>query len=502
VSLLAGVVGALLAAHVAPPLAAARIAPPDVDALVQVRGGLRATDAGTRALSAGVCDMLDAIGARQAWAHAAASAKLSPWTLFERCAGRDASLLVRRAEVGVEWVLALEVPPTEACELLRGMGARMQGSSRFAMPQLGLVGSVIGDWLLVTDRAESPLLRDMLRVASEPGQPSLAAQLPDGAFRESDAAIEVALRHGASGSVRSVWRAFGNESGVHIDALAAGASDPLGEVRAAVPVGEELSALPEDTVACWVQPMPRDPVPAAWSRLVPAWKPDEAVDATLGARMLVAVGPCGWSEGKLTLAVAYELKDAVRGTAAADAMLDRVAGCCAARPERACSQLARRHGAPLEAPRTWDAPAVVQQAFGGLDVLGATELVARTVPLGNGGWRVYASDRWWLDRVAASLEEVHAPASSVAGSASPRRVGHAHGMRLADALRSGIASSAASDGAPQARALMAAMLRHVGEVTWQSEPIAPGLWRAGLDMTPLRPDEAASVQVADRPWPR
>ena len=102
------------------------------------------------------------------------------------------------------WVLALEMKASEACELLRSLGGRMKGAQRFDLPQLGLSGSVAGDWLLVSDSAESPLLRDMLRLASEPGQPSLADEVamigPD-----DDAAITVALRHDRLATGLSVW---------------------------------------------------------------------------------------------------------------------------------------------------------------------------------------------------------------------------------------------------------------------------------------------------------
>ena len=60
---------------------------------------------------------------------------------------------------------------------------------------------------------------------------------------------------------------------------------------------------------------------------------------------------------------------------------------------------------PIESPRVCDEPGVAQAAFAGIEPVGAPELFARTVVLRKGGWRVYASDRSWLDRVAASLEE-------------------------------------------------------------------------------------------------
>lgn len=490
----------LLAGHAAPPLAAARIAPPDVDALVQVRDGLQAPDAGSRALAEGVCSMLDAVGAREGWKQAAAAAGISPWALFQRCAGRDASLLVRRGAQGPEWVLALEIPSREACELLRSMGGRMQGASRFSLPQLGLEGAVAGEWLLVSDRADGRLLRDILRVSSEAGQPTLAEALPQGALQPSEARVSVALRHGGSVKGHSVWRASADASGVHVEVLAALDRDPLGELRDGGVSGEELTALPEETMACWVQSMPRHPVPAAWWRAQPAWKPDAAVEGSLGRRMLVAVGPRHDGEGSAALAVAYELTDAEAGTRAADALLDRVAGCCATPATAPCTVLARRHGASLEAPRSWDAPALVGQAFAGLEPLGGAELHARTVILRHGGWRVYASDDHWLRRVAGSLEEL--PEGAAHASVDAARVGHAQGGALAPVLAGWAQVRELAGGCGGPMRFLSAMLRRSGEVSWQVSAQGPGRWRGQVDLAPPMPSEAEAVQVADRPLPQ
>lgn len=499
-SVIAVMASLLLAGHAAPPLAAARIAPPDVDALVQVRDGLQAGDAGSRALAEGVCAMLDAVGAREGWRQAAAAAGVSPWALFQRCAGRDASLLVRRGSEGPEWVLALEIPSREACDLLRSMGGRMRGASRFSLPQLGLEGAVAGEWLLVSDRADGRLLRDMLRVSSEAGQPTLAQALPDGALQPSEARVSVALRHGGSVKGHSVWRASADATGVHVEVLATLDGDPLGELRDGSVPGEELSALPEETIACWVQPMPRNPVPAAWWRVQPAWKPDAAVEGSLGRRMMVAVGPRHDGEGTAALAVAYELTDAQAGTRAADAMLDRVAGCCAAPETTPCAALARRHGASLEAPRSWDAPALVAQAFAGLEPLGGGELHARTVMLRHGAWRVYASDAHWLGRVAASLEEL--PERPTHGSEDFARVGHARGAALAPVLAGWAQARESAGGCGRPMRFLSAMLARSGEVSWHMTAQGPGRWRGQVELSPPMPSETEAVQVADRPLPQ
>lgn len=501
-SVLALVAAVLLGGHAAPPLAAAAIAPPDVDALVQVRGGLRGSDAGTRALAQGMGAMLEALGAREAWNRAASSAGVSPWTLFERCAGRDASLVVRRSRLGPEWVLALEVPAREACDLLRSVGGRMRGASRFSLPQLGLEGAVAGDWLLVSDHADGPLLKDMLRLSTESGSPTLAEALPQGSLGPSDASVSLALRHGCSSAGHSVWRATGDADGVHVEMLAKLDRDPLGELRSGTASGEELSVLPAETMACWVQPMPQNLVPAAWSRAQPAWKPDDALERALGRRMIVAVGPPGDGEGTAALAVAYELVDAEAGTQASDALLERVAECCTVTPARSCTQLARRHGAPLEAPRHWDAPTLVAQVFGGLEPLEAGELHARTVSLRSGGWRVYASDAQWLTRVAASLEELQETAPSRPAETQVQRVGAARGVVLGPVLERWAQARESAGGCGRSMRLLGGLLSRAGEVSWKLSADGPGRWRGRVDLTPPLPTESEAVQVVDRPQSR
>ena len=499
-SVLATIAGLVLGANAAPPLAAARLAPPDASAVIQVRGGLEGRSVGMRTLVAGVRSLVDTMGAGERWAQAATLAKLSPEALLRRCAGRDASLVVRAERDGPTWVLALEMKQADACDLLRAVGGRMKGAQRFEIPQLGLVGSVSGEWLLVTDRADSGLLRDMLRIASEPGQPSLADELPEAEFDE-DAAITVALRHDRLASGVSVWSLADQASGVRVRVRAAIEGQPIGALREEVEPVFALAALPEETIASWVQPMPVHPVPAA---LRGACFEAETADATLGARMAVAVGPPRDADGAVAVAVAYELVDAAAGTRAHDALLDRMAASIAAKAGHAPSARASRAQRPIESPRTCDEPGVAVAAFAGLEPVGQAELFTRTVVLPSGGWRVYASDRCWLDRVAASLEEQPAPGHALAGPPHWTRVGRLDGGLLALALDRWAGDRERRRGCSKPLQLLAAVVRNAGEVSWRVADHGAGLIEAQFDIEPVLDaslDGAAIAGISARPLP-
>ena len=106
----------------------------------------------------------------------------------------------------------------------------MKGGQRFELPQLGLAGSVVGDWLLVTDRADNALLRDMLRASSEPGQATLADELPP-IGDDADAAITVALRHDHLATGVSVWSLSDEAGRVQVRMRASLEGQALGALR-------------------------------------------------------------------------------------------------------------------------------------------------------------------------------------------------------------------------------------------------------------------------------
>lgn len=499
-SVLATIAAWALAANAAPPLAAARLAPPDASAVIQVRGGLEGRSAGMRALVAGVRSLVDSMGAGERWAAAASMAKLSPEALLKRCAGRDASLVVRAERGGPAWVLALEMKPGDACDLLRALGGRMKGSQRFELPQLGLAGSVAGDWLLVTDHAESALLRDMLRIASEAGEASLADELPS-VDADQDAAITVALRHDRLATGVSVW-SLSDEAGrvkVHVHAALEG--EALGGLRDEAEPVLALGSLPEETIASWVQPMPVNAVPASMRGA--CFDPEQA-DATLGARLAVVIGPPRDADGAVALAVAYELKDAMSGTRTHDALLDRMAASIAARSGRAPESRPSRASRPVESPRTCDEPGVAEAAFAGIEPVGAPELFARTVVLPQGGWRVYASDRSWLDRVSAAFEEQPAATQALVGPPHWTRVGRLDGGLLARALDRWAGAREERRACVKPLQLLSAVVRNAGEVSWRVADHGAGLIEAQMEIEPaLDPslDGAALAGLSTLPLP-
>ena len=499
-SMLATIAAWAIAANAAPPLAAARLAPPDASAVIQVRGGLEGRSAGMRTLVAGVRSLVDSMGAGERWAAAAAMARLSPEALLKRCAGRDASLVVRAERGGAAWVLALEMKSADACDLLRSLGGRMKGAQRFELPQLGLAGSVSGDWLLVTDRADSALLRDMLRASSEPGQPTLADELPP-ISSDSDAAITVALRHDRLATGVSVWSLSEEAGRVRVRVRASLEGEALGGLRDEVEPVFALGSLPEETIASWVQPMPVHAVPAA---LRGACFDAEQADATLGARLAVAIGPPRDADGAVAIAVAYELTDAAAGTRAHDALIDRMAVSIAARAGRAAELHPSRIGRPVESPRTCDEPGVAQAAFAGIEPVGQPELFARTVVLAKGGWRVYASDRCWLDRVAAALEEQPVAAQALAGPPHWTRVGRLDGGLLARALERWAGERERQHACAKPLQLLSAVVRNAGEVSWRVADHGAGLVEAQMEIDPALDaslDGAALAGLSKLPLP-
>ena len=499
-SLLATVLGLALAANAAPPLAAARLAPPDATAVIQVRGGLDGRSAGMRTLVSGVRTLVDTMGAGERWADAAAMVRLSPEALLKRCAGRDASLVVRAERGGPTWVLALEMKPADACELLRAVGGRMKGARAFEVPQLGLVGSVAGEWLLVTDRSDSPLLRDMLRVSSEPGQPSFADELPP-VEPDGDAAITVALRHDRLAQGCSVWCLSERGDSVTVRMRAAVEGDPLGALRDEVEPSLQLEGLPEETIASWVQPMPVHAVPPA---LRGACLEAEQIEGSLGPRMAVLVGPPRDADGAVAVAVAYELSDAAAGTRAHDALLDRLAAFVASREGRAPEPRPDRSRRPLESTRVCDEPGFGMAAFGGLEPVGRPDLFGRTVVLPRGGWRVYASDRAWLDRVSVALEEQPAATRVMVGPARWTRVGRLDGALLGQALDRWAVARERRNGCARSLQLLAALLRGAGPVSWRVADHGGGMLEAQFDIEPSIDsplDGAALADLSSRPLP-
>ena len=495
------ILACMLAANVAPPLGVAALTPPDVDAVVQVRGNLQEGQCASACmLRRGVQTLLTELGAKQRWEAAAAQAHLSPDELLRRCAGRDASLVVRRDADGPAWVLALEMPDKDACDLLRAMGGRMRGSAKFEIPQLGLVGGLHGDWLLITDRADSRLLKDMLRVGSEPDQPSLATGL--GSMRmDDDAVITVAMRHDRIAKGLSVWGLSTRGTGMHVQMRARLQGDPMGETVRACEPAMVLEAMPEETVACWMQDMPVHALPQAWSERLSAWNLDAATQATLGDRLAVVVGPSEGEDESLAVAVAYRVRDAKAATRAQDAMLDRVAAALATEAGQPVPKRPSRAAMPTDAPRTCDEPGLAQAVFGNCDGDGAAELHARTVVLPRGGWRVYASDRQWLDRVAASLEEHPEPRDTEVGAPFWTHAGHMHGDRLARMIELECGAHESRGGCAKPARLLAACLRQAGTISWRMAQPEPGSVEMSIELQPsLAPVISPQVpaQLAER----
>ncbi len=495
------ILACMLAANVAPPLGVASLTPPDVDAVVQVRGNLQEGQCASACmLRRGVQTLLTEMGAKQRWEAAAAQANLSPEELLRRCAGRDASLVVRRDADGPSWVLALEMQSNDACNLLRAMGGRMRGNARFEIPQLGLVGGLHGDWLLITDRADSRLLKDMLRVGSEPDQPSLAGGL--GEMRmDDDAVITVAMRHDRIANGLSVWGLSARGTGMHVQMRAQLQGDPMGDTLRACEPAMVLEAMPEETVACWMQDMPVHAVPQAWSERMAAWNLDAATRDSLGDRVAVVVGPAEGEEDSLAVAVAYRVRDAKAATRAQDAMLDRVAVAIANEAGQTVPKRPSREAMPVDAPRTCDEPGLAQAVFGNCDGEGTAELHARTVVMPHGGWRVYASDRQWLDRVAASLEEHPEPRESVMGAPFWTRAGHMHGDRLAHMIEVQCGALESRGGCAKPARLLAACLRQAGTISWRMAQPHAGQVEMSIELQPsLAPlnTPAIPAQLAER----
>lgn len=495
------ILACMLAANVAPPLGVASLTPPDVDAVVQVRGNLQEGQCASACmLRRGVQTLLTELGAKQRWEAAAAQAKLSPEELLRRCAGRDASLVVRRDTDGPAWVLALEMQEKDACDLLRAMGGRMRGKARFEIPQLGLVGGLHGEWLLITDRSDSRLLKDMLRVGSEPDQPSLASGL--GSMRmDDDAVITVAMRHDRIAKGLSVWGLSARSAGMHVQMRARLDGDPMGDTVRACEPAMMLEAMPEETVACWMQDMPVHAVPQAWSERMAAWNLDAATQASLGDRLAVVVGPAEGEDESMAVAVAYRVRDAKAATRAQDAMLDRVAAAIASEAGQTVAKRPSRAAMPVDAPRACDEPGLAQAVFGNCDGEGAAELHARTVVMPRGGWRVYASDRQWLDRVAASLEEHPEPREQVVGAPFWTHAGHMHGDRLAHMIELACGAHESRGGCAKPARLLAACLRQAGTISWRLARPEPGSLEMSIELQPaLAPviTPPAPSQLAER----
>ena len=153
-----------------------------------------------------------------------------------------------------------------------------------------------------------------------------------------------------------------------------------------------------------------------------------------------------------------------------------------------------RAALPVEAPRNCDEPGLAQAVFGGCEDRADAELHARTVALPVGGWRVYASDRQWLDRVAASLEEHPVPTSAGAGAAYWTHAGHVHGARLAALIQAECARHDSRGGCAKPARLLAACLQRAGTISWRLAQPAPGQIEAILELQP--PFDPVSVPAA------
>lgn len=493
----------VMMAGAAPPLAAARMAPPDVHAVIQVRGGLAGKSAGMRTLGAGLRSLVESIGAGERWGAAARLAELSPEALLQRCAGRDASLVVRAGcgGNGGGWVLALEMEGREACDLLKSVGARMSGGGRFEVPQLGVVGRVSGDWLLISDRAENPLLRDMLRIASEAEAPNFAQTLPQGWDQDDASAVTVALRHDRMTQGVSVWSIRDEGPRVRVQLRASLPDRPFGALQDEVVPIVDPEALPEETIACWMQAMPVRLVPKVWCADGAECDAVAAVDRTRGARMAVLIGPRSDGEGAFAAAVAVELRDAQAGTRAHDAMLDQAAAALARLDGRPLPGRIDRTRLPIEAVRHCDERGMAETTFGAFECLGTSELHTRTVPTVGGGWRVYASDVAWLDRVVSVIEDQ--PASKpVQEMARWTRTGCADGGALAAGLDRWARERSRHGGCAKTLEVLAGVVRNAGRVTWRMQEPAPGVYQAEIELLPMDAsafDRSAIAEAGPRP---
>jgi len=425
----------------------------------------------------------------------------SPDALLQRCAGRDASLVVRAGRETGGWVLALEIDGKEACDLLKSVGGRMRGGARFDLPQLGLAGCVSEPWLLVTDDAESPLLRDMLRLAAEPDQASFAQALPAGWEREDRAAVTVALRHDRVARGLSVWSLRDDGPTVEVRVRGAFEDRPLGALGSAAEPIMDLEAVPVDTVACWMQAMPANPVPGGWCTDASCQAIVERLRGVSGGRMAVFVGPRRDGEGAFAAAVAFELKDASCGSRAHDAMLDHAVAALARLEGRAPARGIDRTKLTIEAVRHCDEPGMSETTFGALECLGAAELHARTVPTRFGGWRVYATDVPWLDQVVASIEDQPAPATSTNGGAW-LRAGCAQGSALAAGLDRWAGERRRHGGCVKSMEVLSAIVRNAGRIAWRVAEPSPGVYEAEMELSPIDAsafDGAAIAEAAKRP---
>ena len=484
-----------MASSAAPPLGVASLAPQDVDAVIQVRGGLQGTAGpGSHMLQQAVAGLLRSAGAADAWSGAAAIAGMKPEALLDRCAGRDASLVIRTDTRRAEWVLALEIAPGEACQLLKAMGGRVTGSGRFEIPRLGLVGSRHGPWVLVTDDPASTLLRDMHRVGCEGDMPCLRSALPQDLSPDDDAAVVVAVRHEGGGGGRSIWAIQPCANGLRVRMQGRFDADPLGAVIDGPEPSVMLEVMPEETVACWMQPMPVQPLPAALVPLAPHGLPDD-VRRTLGDRMAVLAGP--GREGCVAVAVAYEIRDPSVAPGAHDAMLmtmARQAG--VSTPSMTLARSARR----LESPRDLTGTGLAPRLMEGLDCPMAGELHARTVCTKERGWRVYANDRPWLDRVVASLEEHPAPPLALTGPPQWTRSGFMQGAPLARALQACAGQRAQQGRCADGFRLMAEWAGLADVVAWRVAQPEPGQLRAEMEISPaVGPTLEPESTVASRP---
>ncbi len=488
-----------LAAGAAPPLGVAGMVPWNADAIVQFRGPMhRATGPGAELLRSCAEQVLERLGACERWRQAAMAASMAPEALLDRVAGRDASLVLRRSAAGPSWVLALEMRGGDACDLLRGMKARMAGRGRFELPQLGLAGAWHREWLLVSDRPENPLLQDMLRMQDDASEASMRSTLPADLQLDPDAAVTVALRHRGEGSGHSVWAFTPTRTGVAVQ-MEGVATDPILDplVDGPEPIAM-LEAMPEETVAFWMQRRPLDPVPQAWRRALPGQHVAPEVLTTLGERLIVVVGPDS-PEGVPQVAVAVQVLDAEAGTRAQDDMLDRVARAMA-RERGAAPRTRRRDGVPLEAPRAVEEFGVAAAAWDGWPLSSSAELHARTVITGKGGWRLYANGRTWLDRVTGSLEEHPLAEGEQTLPAGWDRHGFVHGQSVAPWLGAAAASREAAGGCAEGLRVLERMVARCGLTEWRLRSASPGRIHVRAHVVPASPASPSTPpSVAVRP---
>jgi hypothetical protein len=203
----------------------------------------------------------------------------------------------------------------------------------------------------------------------------------------------------------------------------------------------------------------------------------------------------------MAVAVAYRVRDAKAATRAQDAMLDRVAAAIANEAGQTVPRRPSRAAMPVDAPRACDEPGLAQAVFGNCDGEGAAELHARTVVLPGGGWRVYASDRQWLDRVAASLEEHPEPRDTEVGAPFWTHAGHMHGDRLARMIEVECGVRESRGGCAKPARLLAACLRQAGTISWRMAQPEPGSVEMSIELQPsLAPVISPQVpaQLAER----